>query len=184
MNAAPALRPARKHFIERTAYRKGYRVSEDGKTVTSPYRDEPCNPSMRDDGYPWFSVRTDSGISRRCTVHRLQAYQKFGERIYEAGIVVRHMDGNRENPAAANIEIGTSRDNQMDRPADELRRYALNASKAHQKYDPSAVRAFFAVCRSYKLTQAQFGISSKGTLHYILNGRPSPLSNFGAGGAR
>jgi hypothetical protein len=86
---APCLKPARKHFIERTAYRKGYRVSEDGKTVTSPFRDEPCNPSINPEGYPWFTVVTESGISRRCTVHRLQAYQKFGEEIYTPKLMVR-----------------------------------------------------------------------------------------------
>lgn len=169
--AAPALRPARKHFIERTAYRKGYRVSEDGKTVTSPFRDKPCNPSLNPDGYPWFTVGTDSGLSRRCMVHRLQAYQKFGEAIYEPKIMVRHRDDDRTNAAADNLLLGTSRDNQLDRPAEERIRYA---GLAALKFDHAEVRAFYAATKSYKKTMAHFGMKSKGTLHHIIKGASVP----------
>jgi len=158
--------PFRKHFIERTAHQKGYRVSGDGKTVTSPFRDEPCRPACRKDGYPWFTVCTESGISRRCTVHRLQAYQLFGERIYENGMMVRHLDGDRMNPAAYNLALGTSSDNQLDRPeADRIRCAGLAALK----FNHEAVREFYRQTKSYKQTMAEFGLKSKGTLHHILH---------------
>lgn len=40
-------------------------------------------------------------------IHRLQAYQKFGDKIYEDGIVVRYLNGDRYDNSYDNIGIGT-----------------------------------------------------------------------------
>ena len=43
------------------------------------------------------------------------AYQKYGDRIFEEEIEVRHLDGNSTNNSISNIEIGTKSDNETDR---------------------------------------------------------------------
>lgn len=46
--------------------------------------------------------------------------------------------------------------------------------KRKRKHNRAAVRAFYEDCRSYKLTREKFGISSAGTLHYLLKGSRAP----------
>lgn len=145
------------------AVQKGYKVDRNG-VVFSPFISQPRKPYRDKHGYLRFSVM-DGKTSRCCPVHRLQAYQKFGDKIYEDGIEVRHLDGNPSNNSWDNIEIGTHSDNMMDRPKEVRARLAGNANR---KYDAEAVRAFYAATRSYKRTMAEFGIPSKGTLNYIL----------------
>ena len=54
-------------------------------------------------GYRRFSpVRTN-----HVKVHRLVAYQKFGDALFEEGIEVRHLDNNKLNNSEDNIALGT-----------------------------------------------------------------------------
>jgi hypothetical protein len=153
----------RKCHIERIAFERGFRVSECGTRVTKP-NGNPQPIRLNRQGYFVFTVHIGSE-SRPCTVHRLQAYQKYGDEIYTEGLQVRHLDGNSKNNSNANILIGTSSQNHMDKPAHVRSRVAGDANR---KYDAQAVRAFYAKTGSYKLTMLEFGITSKGTLHYIL----------------
>lgn len=108
---------------EEIAYNMGYRITEDGKVigVTGKERKLQLSPN----GYLRFSYRKDRAAIR---AHRLQAYQKFGDKIYDAGMVVRHLDGNPKNNSYSNIEIGTQHQNQMDRPADVRQTHARYAA--------------------------------------------------------
>lgn len=65
-------------------------------------------------GYMYFSFRIEGKIVK-VYFHRYQAYTKFGDRLYEDGLVVRHLDGNFLNNSSSNIELGTTSDNRKER---------------------------------------------------------------------
>lgn len=149
---------------EQLAYRKGYRVTELGSLI---------NPKGKvigswDGGYFGTSIVLNK-IKIRLRSHRLQAFQKYGTMIYEKGILVRHADGNPTDNTWGNIIIGTPKDNMMDIPEQIRIKKALHASSFVRKYNKEKVRKYYEECKSYKSTMSEFSISSKGTLHYILN---------------
>lgn len=109
---------------EEIAYSMGYRVTEDGRVLG--LRTTERKLQLNRAGYYQFSY---SKRTPRIRVHRLQAFQKFGAKIYESGMMVRHLDGNKHNNSLSNIEIGTNSQNQLDRKAEERQaagRYAAS----------------------------------------------------------
>ena len=110
-----------------TAYDKGYRVVE-GEVIT------PSGTVLALVGrkYLRFSTMTVNGIYP-VPVHRLVAYQKYGEKLFEKGICVRHLDGDAFNNLPNNIAIGTYRDNAMDIPVEDRMRSVEHAS-SFRKY--------------------------------------------------
>lgn len=150
------------------AIAKGYSVDKQGDVwYNDNLRVLRCNR-----GYMEFSIRCDGEKKpQNVPVHRLQAYQKFGDKIFQSGIVVRHLDGNPTNNAYDNIEIGTHQQNMMDIPVEQRIAHAKHAASAMIKYDVDDVKKYHAEVKSYAKTMAHFNISSKGTLNYILNKR-------------
>ena len=57
----------------------------------------------------------------------------------------------------------------MDKPKEDRLMYSLNATDKWRKYNASEVKEFYNICKSYKKTMEKFNMSSKGTLHFILN---------------
>ncbi len=160
----------RKHCVERVAFEKGYRVSAAGDVVTAP-SGRPRKLHSNKWGYFQFSVTTPTGQGT-CPVHRLQAYQKFGEQIYTIGLEVRHHNNNRQDNSVGNILLGTKSDNAMDKPKATRVRVATNANK---RFDALEVRRFYETCRSWKAIMHRFGIKSKSTVHRLIN-PPLPSS--------
>jgi len=97
------------------AYNKGYRIIN-GKIIN------PKGKTIKGhnaNGYLNFGVNTKE-FHDNVPVHRLLAYQKYGNQILEEGIVVRHLDGNSLNNLEENIVIGTQSDNMMDKTPEAL----------------------------------------------------------------
>jgi len=111
-----------------SAVDKGYRV--EGKYVIGPAR-RPLKLLVSRKGYPRFKVR-HAGESHFVAVHRLVAFFAWGETIFEEGIVVRHMDGNKHNFHVSNLQLGTVRDNSLDEPL-ELRVARAKHAAAERK---------------------------------------------------
>lgn len=112
------------------------------------------------------------GVSRPIFVSRLVAYIKYGDKIFEKGIQVRHLDGDSTNNDSNNIAIGTQSENMMDKPEEERIRLAHNALKYYRKFNDKQlqnIREFYRETRSYKQTMEKFNIVSKGTLNYIIH---------------
>ena len=93
------------------AYKRGYRVNIDGQLVGL---DGSLNRSQLKGDYCAFKINYN-GKKPHILVHRLMAYQKFGEWIFEKGIVVRHRNGISTDNSHENILIGTHKDNYHDR---------------------------------------------------------------------
>lgn len=151
------------------AYRKGYRVI-DGK-VYNPFG---YQLKLRNiNGYYHFNFGSGSGrTQKRIKVHRLVAYQKYGDKLFESGIEVRHKNNDSKNNLDDNILIGTSSQNKMDINPEDRLEHAKKASSHIRKFSNAEVeeiRRTYAGIRSYKQVMEMFDISSKGTLHHILN---------------
>jgi hypothetical protein len=147
------------------AYDKGYRITKDGKAIGINGNELKLNDHK---GYKRLNFRNGVKISH-VYVHRLQAYQKFGDKLFEEGQLVRHLDGDSNNNSWDNIELGTNSDNMMDMSAEIRLNKALHATSFWRKHDKGEVRAYYSEHKSYKKTMEHFNITSKGTLHFILN---------------
>jgi hypothetical protein len=133
------------------------------------------NPYLDSRGYYCFSVKVPHlKINSMCvSVHRLQAYQKHGDEIFGENIHVRHLNGNPLDNSYDNILIGSVSENSLDRPKNLRIKNAINASNKIRRFTDSEIleiKNFHKENKStYKETMGKFNISSKGSLHYILN---------------
>ena len=90
------------------AFDKGYRVVNG--EVISPFNKKSLSLYKTTAGYLAFCIN----MNRRrynIPVHRLLAYQKYRDEIFEEGIEVRHFDNNKINNLDDNIAIGTHQEN-------------------------------------------------------------------------
>lgn len=153
-------------------FERGYYISKEGKI----YNDHDAElKGWLDGGYLRIGLRIkDYNIPKSVKVHKLQAYQKYGNKIFEKGIVVRHLDGNPLNNSWDNIAIGTPSDNQRDRSKECRKNSATIASRKMQ--DNS--RSYGERCLIYEdlkngipYTEImnKHNISSKGTLSFMKN---------------
>lgn len=149
------------------AYQKGFRVLRDGTTINKKRKKlSPCLDG-RNPGYYTSAFRYNKK-HMYFKIHRLQAYQKYGDKMFEPGTVVRHKNGNSMDNSWDNILIGTHKENSQDIKKQIRLALSLYASSFMQKYKHSEVQEFYNSCKSYKKTMNHFNISSKGTLFYIL----------------
>lgn len=111
------------------AYSEGYRINKSG-CILNPLGKRIKGSVTK--GYRKFNLKLD-GKDVSVKVHRLVAYQKFGDKIFDPKIQVRHLNGNSLNNTHNNIDIGTAHDNIMDLPA-EVRKMKSAIAMSHRKY--------------------------------------------------
>lgn len=109
------------------AFEKGYRIDSEG-CVRNPNNllIKSFRKNKRVD-YLGFSVKINNEV-RVVSVHRLGAYQKYGDKIFEKDLLVRHSDGNPLNNKLENLILGNQSSNMMDRTPEERSKHA---SKSH-----------------------------------------------------
>ena len=159
---------------EKYAYTLGYRISRDGKTVSFRGRNRKLRLDTR--GYLEFVIRgsgRESAAFLHISLHRLQAYQKFGDLLYADGVQCRHLNGNEKDNSYDNIGIGSAHDNAMDKdPAARLSASRI-ASKCNPLRYPKekilSIKNDRKRGMTYKEIMEKYGISSKGTVFYICN---------------
>ena len=153
-------------------FERGYYISKEGKI----YNDQDVElKGWSDGGYLRVGLRIkDFKIPKSVKVHILQAYQKFGDKIFEEGIVVRHLDGNPLNNSWDNILIGSYSDNRLDMEKNLRTELSTNASRKKQ----DNVRTYENRCKIYEDLKngvpyseimVKHNISSKGTLSFMKN---------------
>lgn len=150
------------------AFRKGYRIAPNG-TVLSPKGKERKTFRL-EDGHLSFNVCFNKQ-TRLIKVHRLAAFQKFGNNMFAEGVEVRHLDGNPANNDLANIAIGSHSDNMMDMRAVDRRAKAQKAANARRKLSDDEVRSLRqdrADGYTYDQLCQRYGIS-KSTISYVVN---------------
>lgn len=146
------------------ANKKGYRVIN-GKVF---YNEREVSVSIKKSGYYYFSIRMESGDRRNIMVHRLVAYQKFGNKMFNKHIQVRHFDGNCTNNLDENILLGTSKENNMDKLPSVRLRAAINASNHAKKHNHEKIIELHNKGLSYKKIMDELNIKSKGTISFII----------------
>ena len=112
------------------AYRKGYRVSDNGN-ILNP---NGVSLSMKASPgkYPTVTI-TEKNISYNVPVHRLAAYCFYGKEIFRNNVLVRHLNGNVLDVRKSNIALGNSGDNSLDRPLYQRKSVALAGKKAQKR---------------------------------------------------
>lgn len=142
------------------AVKLGYKVRKDGEVIGVKGN---VLKHRINGGYRFFSIRMDKK-ARPLKVHMLQAYQKFGEKAFDKKMVTRHGKGGALDNSWDNINIGTHSDNMMDKPPEQRRKDASNPS-----HDHAAIVADRNSGMTYTKIMEKYGISSKGTISFIIN---------------
>jgi len=161
----------------RLAIHKGYRANRKG-VVTSPSGLR-LKLEKNEDGYLLFKI-WGRGRTHNVRVHRLIAYQKFGEAALEPGIVTRHINGQPDQNNWGNIRIGTHRDNTMDQPPEVRQARAQNAANHCRRFSRAEIaklRAAHKSGKSYKTLSILWAIP-KSQLSYILSKKAKRQANY------
>jgi hypothetical protein len=151
----------------RRAHAAGYRVEDDGRII-SPNGVERATCSRG--AYQRFSIRVGKRY-RTVSVHKLAAYQWFGEAALQADVHVRHLDGNPQNNSRENIALGSPRDNIMDRSPEERKTHARKANSSRRRLTDAQVRLireFVADGAPAAEVARVYGLA-KSTVSYIVN---------------
>ncbi|HNC58641.1 MAG TPA: HNH endonuclease signature motif containing protein [Leptospiraceae bacterium] len=111
--------PTQKEIFELLILR-GYKIEKDGSVYSSTGKK--LSPNKNNKGYLQFSFSImikGKKKNRPVRVHRFQAYVKYGDAIFEDGIQVRHLNGNKSDNTWDNLELGTQSQNAADIPKEE-----------------------------------------------------------------
>tara|TARA_S200002703_G_scaffold68783_3_gene59694 strand:- start:289 stop:801 length:513 start_codon:yes stop_codon:yes gene_type:complete len=156
------------------AYEKGYRITRDGKLINP--KGDVIKGYKKESEYRYYKIRKEGDWSKyhEFKLSRLQAFQKFGYKIYEKGTVVRHLNNDKGDDSWHNIEIGTQSQNCMDNPEEDRKKRGYDASRKIVKHSDETVikiRADYASGMSYRQIGKKYNISSGGSLHHIIHKR-------------
>lgn len=145
------------------SYNKGYRIINE-KIF---YKNKEVKVNLKKTGYFGFCIRLKNGERYVIMVHRLVAYQKYGDEMFDKD--VRHKDGNSKNNREDNIILGTHSENMMDIPENIRYNKAVHASSFIKKHNHEEIIKLHNEGVSYKKIMEQFNIKSKGTISFIIN---------------
>jgi hypothetical protein len=148
------------------AKKKGYYVDNDGNVFSKRNQLKLQNRK----NYLHFSIRY-FGERIPIKVHRFVAYMKYGNEMFNDGIVIRHFDGNSLNNSWENILIGTLSQNTMDIPKENRIKTSIRNSSVKRKFNDDEVSniikdrnsgyTYNELCEKYS--------TSKSTLSYFFN---------------
>ena len=117
--------------IEEIVAKRGYVVTEEGVALNSKGFKVGYTNSV---GYTEIKIKLDKK-SVSINVHRLQAFQKYGEKLFISGTVTRHLNGNPLDNSWENIVIGSHSENMFDIPKQIRIKRAIYASSFKKKYN-------------------------------------------------
>lgn len=156
-------------------FEKGYTIDINGNVFNPKGKKLRLYTHTLKNGYSRKEVAIrHKDVKFQLLVHRLQAYLKFGEIIFEEAVQVRHLDGNSLNNSWDNIEIGTCSENRLDM-SDEIRK-EISFKAIRQKQNNS--RPYEQRCLIYEDLKngvpyseimKKHNVSSKGTLSFMKN---------------
>ena len=153
---------------EQVAYEKGYRVTKDGQLLNPKGK---VIGNLNDKGYQRTTLKLNK--VHILHTHRLQAYQKYGDKLFENGIMVRHLNGNKLDNSWENIAIGTNKDNAMDISQQKRKENTLKAVKTIIKYNKDFVlklREEYKLSKNYNELGRKYNMRSS-DIWYLVNKR-------------
>jgi len=123
----------------RCASEAGYRTRKDGSIISPKGRNLKLHPNSA--GYLTFSTKQD-GRTRNVPVHRLVAYEKYGDVIFKNGVITRHLSGDKLDNRRSNISIGTYSQNRLDMPRHIRLELSINAASKLRKLSARQLTEF------------------------------------------
>ena len=84
---------------------KGYRVLENGEVLSHKGKIRKLREQIGKSGFAKYLRFNASHNTQYVLVHKLAGYQKFGDRAFEDGAIIRHLDGNIQNNSPHNLEL-------------------------------------------------------------------------------
>lgn len=130
--------------------------------------------SLNRQGYEKIQV-TLGGKCKEVFTHRIQAFKKFGKKLYDKDMQVRHMNDVKTDNSINNIQLGTAKDNYQDRGQKKIKEAQKVATEASKVYSDKLVKEIKQYYKDnnnpQKQTMLKYNISSTATLWYILNKR-------------
>lgn len=150
------------------AHARGYRVLEDG-TVRGMRGVR--RVTFDDVGFARFNVARRGGGRFNVYVHKLAAYQLFGELAFAEGARVIHLNNARADNRLENIALGTQDDVMQNRPQVQRLLWSLHAARSLRSLDSKQLQMFRdmrAAGASLNELAKCFGIA-KSTASYIVN---------------
>lgn len=152
----------------RLAFEKGYRVVA-GKVISAKNKNRKLTISVLGrTPYHTFNIALNAKERFPIPVHRLVAYQKFGDAALTPGAHTRHLDGNSLNNLDDNIIIGTGSDNALDRPKEERQKHAAKGRQKFTEEFIAQLRTEHASGMGYKKLREKHGLPLS-TLSYYLS---------------
>ena len=144
------------------AYEKGYRII-DGQ-IYNP-KNKILKGSLDKQGYRKTGIKMHEKYYE-FYYHALCAYQKFGEIIFQKGMVVRHLDNDKLNNKESNIDIGTVKDNCRDMGKERLSQMSKRGHDTKKRLkDPILLQEIFQTIETNTLSNQKiankFGIDRK-----------------------
>jgi len=148
----------------------GYKVDDNGNVFTPTGKVR--NVDIDKKGYKRFSIEY-KGTFRAISVHRVVAFQKYGEEAFKKEIQVRHKNGVCSDCTVGNILIGTASDNNMDKPEHVRKAVATKAAASLRKFTDSDIERIRELRKQgVKLNDiAEEYKVVKSTISYIINRR-------------
>lgn len=163
----------------RIAKEKGYKSTKDGDIIG--LRGYKLKGKTNNKGYKLFSVTISGGVNLTLLFHRFIAYEKYGEELFEEGIVARHLDGDCTNNSWDNIAIGTQADNMQDIPKHEVYKKAKRVGELIRKYDYEKIRDYYKENNHHMTLEhirENFNATCESTIAYILDTDPDIERNI------
>lgn len=123
------------------AVERGYGFDFTKQVVTTPSNTEIIPKLYGKQRYPTITINSLGKFGKRVisfAVHKFVGYLIFGEIALRRGVNVRHLDDDRMNLSLENIAIGTSQDNNLDKPATVRKQLAVHARSHLGKRPPTS----------------------------------------------
>jgi hypothetical protein len=110
------------------AYEKCFRVTESGDFYgTKGKKNLTLRKGQR---YPSFAITIYPKETVTVNVHKFAAYCFYGDKAFQKGMQVRHINGDVLDISKKNIKMGTPRENVLDIPDEIRKRTTMIACKA------------------------------------------------------
>lgn len=132
--------------------------------------------SLNTQGYRKIQI-TFKGKKIMVFIHRIQAFKKYGKKLYEEGIQVRHLNDIKKDNSWENIAIGTAKDNYQDRGQKFIEKQQKLATQASIKYNKELIqqaKQYYEKTNNLKETAEKFNIPAP-SLHYRLKGKKKQI---------
>jgi hypothetical protein len=123
------------------AYKRGYRVSDEG-VLLSPYGNTLKISISKNQRYPSFSISRVPNVKNKygvfgIPIHKFAAYCFYGEDAFYCQCV-RHLNGNVLDVSRKNIALGTHSENNLDKNKEKRSSAAKKARAAQGKRPTNA----------------------------------------------